>query len=127
MSEIFSKDNALVGDITGWLFVPELDRHVPVLRAFINPATTGNREVVAAQVGKKIRVISAFVMATIANTIHFRSANSAISMTAPLGANGGFVLVHNPHGWFETAIGDALNTNMSVATATGVQVTYIVI
>lgn len=95
--------------------------------AFANPAGTGDNAIVAAVSGGRIRVLAVTVITTLANNVKFRSATTDISATFPLGANGGFVLPYNEHGWFQTAIGQALNLNMTVATATAVQVQYIVL
>lgn len=92
--------------------------------AFANPSTTGNTAVVAAQASNKIRVLSVAVITTLANDIKFQSATTDITALFPLGANGGFILPPNPAGWFETSINEALNINLSVATATGVNITY---
>lgn len=91
----------------------------------LNASGTGDTEIVAAAAGARFRVLSVVAVATIANNIHFRSAANPISATFALGANGGIVLPSNEHGWFETNVGEALNVNMSVATATGIQIQYI--
>jgi hypothetical protein len=97
------------------------------VNAFANPAASGDNAIVAAVAGGRIRVLAVTVIATLANNVKFRSATTDISATMPLGANGGFVLPFNEHGWFQTNVGEALNLNMTVATATGVQVHYIVL
>lgn len=91
---------------------------------FATATATGNTEVVAAVPGNKIVVKSVFVVTTLANSIKFQSATNDITATYPFGANGGMVLPLNEEGWFETAAGEALNVNMSVATSTGVTVSY---
>lgn len=104
-------------------------RVVPLKTAHINvganPATTGNTQIAPADVNARYRVLSLIMISTLANSIKFQSNTTDISATFPLGANGGFVLPFNEHGWFETAFGEALNVNLSVATATGVQIQYI--
>jgi len=102
-------------------------KHRTVISTFINTGTLGSNEVVAAQTGRRIRVVSAAIVTTLANEIKFMSAATAITATWPLGANGGIVLPYNDHGWCETAVGEALNINLSVATATGVHIEYIVV
>jgi len=97
----------------------------PHTNAFITSASSGSNEIVAAVAGARYRVLSAVVVSTLANSVKFLSAATDISATFPLGANGGVVLPFNEHGWFETAVGEALNINLSVATSTGVQVHYI--
>ena len=90
-----------------------------------NPSSLGSNTVVAAVAGVRYRVLACVAISTLANSVNFLSNASAISAVFPLAANGGLVLPFNEHGWFETAVGEALNINLSVATATGVQVQYI--
>ena len=102
---------------------------VPPLRTAVrtvvaNPSASGQSAVLAAVSGAVIRVLGLAVVATAANAVKFQSASTDISATFPLGANGGLVLPFNEHGWFETNLGEALNINMTVATATGVHVIY---
>lgn len=98
-----------------------------VTRAFVNASATGDTAVVAAAgVGLRIRVISLSIVTTLANSVKFRSGTTDITALYPLAANGGFVLPYNPHGHFQTAANTALNVNLSVATATAVDITYIV-
>lgn len=99
----------------------------PNSNAFANASSIGSNAVVAAVAGARIRVLSVVLVSTLANSVKFMSASTDISATFPLAANGGVVLPFNEHGWFETAIGEALNLNMTAATATGVQVHYIVL
>lgn len=97
----------------------------PVKTASIDASSLGSSEVVAAVAGKGITVLAIALISKLANDVKFLSAATQIGPTMPLGANGGFVLPHNPYGWFTTNSGEALNINLSVATATGVLVTYI--
>jgi hypothetical protein len=90
-----------------------------------NPSAAATATLVAAVAGKKYRVLSAVIVTTIANNVNFESNSTDISAVFPLGANGGLVLPFNEHGWFETAVGEALGITLSVATPTGVQVQYI--
>lgn len=92
-----------------------------------NPASIGSNTIVAAVAGARYRVLACAVISTLANNVNFTSNASAISAVFPLAANGGLVLPFNEHGWFETAVGEALNINLSVATATAVQVQYIML
>lgn len=98
-----------------------------VVTAVANPSAIGQTAVVAAVAGAAIRVVGLIAMSTVANNIKFQSNSTDISALFPLGANGGMVLPFNEHGWFQTNIGEALNINMSAATATGVQVQYILV
>lgn len=100
-------------------------KNSPHKNAFVTSASSGANQIVAAVAGMRYRVLSVVAVATAANSIKFQSASTDISATWPLGANGGFVLPFNEHGWFETNAGEALNVNFSAATSTGVQVHYI--
>jgi len=100
----------------------------PSIRStFLNANSLGTTEIIPAQANRSIRVISVVAISTVANNIKFLSAGTDLSATFPLGANGGLVMSFNEHGWFQTAIGEALNINLSVATATGIQLNYIVL
>jgi hypothetical protein len=99
----------------------------PHSNAFANPSGIGSNAIVAAVAGARIRVLSVVMVSTIANSVKFLSAAADISATFPLAANGGLVLPFNEHGWFETNVGEALNLNMTAASATGTQVHYIVL
>jgi hypothetical protein len=105
---------------------------IPPLRSALvnllaNPSASGQSAVLAAVPGSAIRVCGLAIVATTANAVKFQSNNTDISATFPLGANGGLILPFNEHGWFQTAVGEALNINMGTATATGVQVQYILV
>lgn len=102
-------------------------KNLSIKNTFVNTSATGATQIVAAAPGMSIRVISAAVVSTIANNVKFQSAATDISALFPLGANGGIVLSFNEHGWFQTNPGEALNINMSVATATGIQINYIIL
>lgn len=98
-----------------------------ILKAFVNASSLGSNAVVSAVNGKSIRVTGVALVTTLANSVKFLSAATDISATFPLGANGGIVLPFNEHGWFQTNSGEALNLNLSVATTTGLSITYVVI
>lgn len=92
-----------------------------------NPASLGSNTLVAAVAGARYRVLSLVVVTTLANNVKIQSNATDISSTFPLAANGGIVLPFNEHGWFQTNLGEALNVNLSIATATAVQVQYIML
>jgi len=102
---------------------------VPLRTAHVNlgatPTASGATQLIAASVGAKYRVLSVAVVATTAVSVKFQSASADITGTFPLGANGGFVLPFNEHGWFETNENEALNIHLSSAVSTGVQIQYI--
>lgn len=99
--------------------------NIPVKNKSLDTSSLGSNELVAAISGRSINVLSLAVVTTASNSIKFLSDATQIGATMPLGANGGFVLPYNPYGWFNTEEGEALNINLSVATATGVMITYI--
>ena len=95
------------------------------ITVLVNPNNTGNTAVVAAPGARiMIRVISVALVSTLANSVKFQSATTDISPLWPFAANGGMVLPVNEAGWFSTAANEALNVNLSVATATGVLINY---
>jgi hypothetical protein len=98
-----------------------------IKNTFLNTSTIGANQIIAAQTGMSIRVIDAAIVSTAANNVKFQSAANDISALFPLGANGGLVLPFNEHGWFQTNVGEALNINLSAATATGVSINYIIL
>lgn len=87
-------------------------------------------QVVAPQGGnKRIALLSAHLMAPSSVNIRWQSTGSAGSITnisglMPLPANGGFVLPHNPHGWFKTNANEGLNLNLSSAVSCGLIITW---
>jgi len=99
--------------------------NIPVKNVSLDTSTLGSNQVVPAVTGKQINVLSLAVISKLSNDIKFLSGATQIGATMPLGANGGFVLPYNSYGWFNTEVGEALNINLSVATATGVMITYI--
>lgn len=79
--------------------------------------------------GLRIAVMSVAVMAASAVNLRFISTGSAGSITSISGlyalpANGGFVLPHNPHGWFKTLANEGLNLSLSSGVATGITITW---
>ena len=93
--------------------------------AFTNATASGNTQVVAAQAGLRIRVVSYGVAVIGAVNVKFQSATTDISATFPLGAKGTLVMPFSETGWFQTNVGAALNINLSAATTTGCQVVWI--
>ena len=105
-------------------FFSELVMGDTLKTGFANPAALGSSAVIAAVPGKRIKVVGMVVISTLANNVNFLSAATSISATFPLAATGGFILPYNNAGWAKTAVGEALNVNMTVATPTGVHVLY---
>ena len=95
--------------------------------AIIDAATSGDNTLVAAVVGKKIRVLACFLVAAGAVTARFESGAGGTAKTGQmnLAANGGFVLPYNPVGWFETASNTLLNLELSGAVSVDGSLVYI--
>lgn len=104
-------------------------RAVPLVSPHTNlgatPASSGATQLIAAAAGRKYRVLSVALVTTSANSIKFQSDSTDLTGLFPMGANGGLVLPFNEHGWFETAVNQALNINMSAASSTGLLIQYI--
>lgn len=97
-----------------------------VNRAFVNASGIGNTELVAAQGGStRIRILSYTVVAAAATSVKFQSATTDIAPTMAFAANGGIAVPYNPHGLFQTAANEALNVNLSLGVAVGVNATWI--
>lgn len=105
------------------------DGNTPLIPKFavIDAATSGDNTIVAAVAGKKIRVISVFLMAAGTVNTRFESGASGTALTGQMNlvANVGFVLPFNPTGWFETAAGSLLNLELSGAISTDGCLSYV--
>lgn len=93
--------------------------------AKIDASSTGG-DVVAAVVGKRIRVISLFLtITTAAGTVKFQSGGSTDLTGAMTFAAGGVqTLPHNPSGWFQTVAGEKLNMVLASAGQVSGALTY---
>lgn len=97
-----------------------------VKRAVISGSTSGDNTLVTAVTGKKIRVLSLFLVPTSAVTVRFESAAGGTALTGqmPLAANAMLVLPFNEKGWFQTAAAELLNMELSGAVAVNGALTY---
>lgn len=89
-----------------------------IKRAVVDAASSGDNTIVAAVTGKKIRVHSCVIIMTgTAVTLRFESGAGGTALTGQMqpSQGGGFVLPHNPMGWFETAAGELLNLELGDA------------
>lgn len=95
--------------------------------AAISAASSGDNTIVAAVVGKRIRVLSCFLVAAAAVTAKFQSGAGGTDLTgaASLSANGGYVLPFNEGGWFQTDPNTLLNLSLGGAQAVAGAVSYI--
>ena len=92
-------------------------------------ASSTDDALVAAKTGLKIRVFAAFVVGgDTATDVTFNSKPSgsgvAITSVLAVGDASGFVLPHNPAGWFETVAGEGLTVTTGTGSAQGVNVVY---
>jgi hypothetical protein len=95
--------------------------------AVISGASSGDNTVVAAVTGKKIRVLSFFLVAAGAVTVRFESGASGTALTGvmSLAANGGLSCPLNELGYFETAAGVLLNLELGGVVQVSGHLTYI--
>src|SRR5262245_12990942 len=95
----------------------------PVKRVAVAAAAYGDKVLIAAVTGRHIRVIAQLGIAAAALSIYFTSnpVGTVIfggsTNKIALAANGGFVLDHNPDGWFQTSVSQSLVLNLSAASA----------
>jgi len=104
------------------------EKVAPDLKTWYKDVTdAGETEVVERVNGKKIRVVGYTLNnGGSAVAVHFRSNSRPISSTKTLAANGGGMVVQVSQAFqFETAGGEALKLNLSVAGTVAVDVTYI--
>lgn len=99
------------------------------LDARVNASSSGNNTLVAAVTGKRIVVVSGFIMAAADVTATFQSGAGGTALCGPesLPAKGGFVLPFNPNGWFETTEGALLNLNLGGAVQVGGVINYVLV
>lgn len=113
---------------TGWLGSRGID--YAINHANVDAGASGDNVLVAGVVGKRIRVISCFVIAGGAVFAYFVDgadtdlAGSA-SNTIKIAESSGFVLPFNQGGWFQTGIGESLDINLSGAVSVAGSLSYI--
>lgn len=95
--------------------------------AVIDAATSGDNTLVAAVAGKRIRVLSLYLVAAGAVTARFESAAGGTALTgqSSLAANGVLSLPYNPTGWFQTVAGELLNLELGGAVSVDGALSYI--
>ncbi len=84
----------------------------------------GGSEIVAAVAGKKIIVTSCALVSTSTDTFQFKSATTAITGDMKGAAGAAVVLPFNNKGWFQTAVGEALNLVVSSTNNVAGALTY---
>ena len=96
--------------------------------AVIACSAAGNNEIVAATVGKKIRVLCYNFMGNGAVNAKWTATSGDLTGLSYLDAAGkGKVVPFCPIGWFETEEGEALNLNLSGAVAVGGELVYVLV
>lgn len=99
-----------------------------VAYAAISASASGTNAIVGAVAGNIIRVLSVDLSAAGAVNASFQSGSTNITgLTYFAAAGASLVRPYSPHGWFQTAVGAALNLNLSAAVAVGGSVAYIVV
>jgi len=94
-----------------------------VLYAPINATTSGDTQIVPAVSGKRIRVIAYAVIANATVSIKFRSGTTDITGSMRIVEGGGIAHAYDG-GLFQTAVGQALNINLSNNATVGGYVVY---
>jgi hypothetical protein len=98
--------------------------------AVIDAAASGDNTLLASQgASNKIRVLSAFLVASGTVNVRFESGTAGTALTGQMNliANTGFVLPYSPTGWFETAADTLLNLELSAGVSVDGSFTYIVV
>ena len=126
-----STSSAIVGGVypVSGLLMNERAQIVPGSISYGNATTTGYITLVPAQgTGIIVRVLSGHCMSTGYNAAALFSGvngtGSTITSTKPVAPYGGWVWPFNPQGWCETGANQALSFYQSVATDTGIDVTW---
>jgi len=91
--------------------------------ATISATTSGDTQIVAAVSGKRIRVIAYAVVASATVNIKFRSGTTDITGSMRVVESGGIAHAYDG-GLFQTAVGQALNINLSANATVGGYVVY---
>jgi hypothetical protein len=95
--------------------------------AVIDAASSGDNTIVSAVTGKKIRVLSCFLVAAGIVNVRFESAAGGTALTGQMNLTtySGFVLPFNEGGWFETVAAELLNLELSGAISVDGCLTYV--
>ena len=95
--------------------------------AVIDDAVSGNNTIVAAVTGKKIRVVSLFLISAGIVNVRFEDGAGGTALTGQMAlvANTGFVIPFSPLGWFETGSNTLLNLELSDAISVDGCLTYL--
>lgn len=89
-------------------------------------ASDTDEELIAAVVGKKLRILALVSQcAGTATDVTFESSTTTRKHKIPAGANGGQVLPFNPAGWFETATSESLTCTTGTGSTTEISGVYV--
>ena len=88
---------------------------------------TSGATIISGVTGRKLRVMSMNVIASIAVNVKWQTQTGPADLTgfAYLATNGGYILPYNQIGWFETLAGDSLNINLSAGISVGGSLTFV--
>lgn len=103
---------------------PTVFGELPVKFAEIDENSTGSQEIVAAVTGKKIRVVSFFLVVSDAQTLTWQSSSTGLTGAMAFAANGGMA-TGSEMGLFETQEGEALNLLLGSAVQVSGAVSYV--
>lgn len=108
-------------------YIDESGNSLTVKRAVINTATSGDNTLVAAVVGKKIRVLNVMLIARGTVLARFESGASGTALTGQmqLYSGTGFAPGYDKHGHFETGTNTLLNLELSAAVNVDGWLTYV--
>ena len=95
----------------------------------IDHAVSGDNTIIAAVLGKRILVVSLFLVSAGIVLVRFESGASGTALTGQVSlvANTGFALNNNIYGWFVTAKSTLLNLELSAAISVDGSISYRVI
>lgn len=118
LTPIVYEDEATFAGVNGTLAVTTAAITAP------NNATT---QLIAANTGKIIKIVSLVVICNNAiTTVTFRGTSTAISAAFPFAAYGGMVLPFNPAGWITSPVSEPIRVEVDPAgAATAVHARYI--
>lgn len=121
---------ALLGSISAKLGTDAImDGVTPLTPKFasISASSSGNNTLVAAVVGKKIRVLSYSIVAAGAVTTAFQDGAGGSAKSGPMsfGANGGITVPFSPVGHFETTANTLLNLSLGGAVSVAGHLCYV--
>lgn len=102
------------------------DQASVIKEAIINASASGQQNVIAAVSGKSIRLISAVLSVSAQVNVQWKSGGGGnLSGLMYCEMRGGAAWQFNPHGWFQTAVGEALAISLSAAVPVGGTIQYI--